>query len=75
MLYKMRCPTCGSHFSRLDLRTQAETIHDGVSVREVEVVIGLCPECNSVLGVGGSIPGVSNSVSHRDVVSSRTNGA
>ena len=53
MLFKMRCPTCGSHFSRLDLRTQTESIHDGVSVREVEVVVGLCPECNSVLGVGG----------------------
>lgn len=53
LLHKMRCPVCGSHFSRLDLRTQSETILGVHGEKSVEVVIGLCPECNSVLGVGG----------------------
>lgn len=55
MLYKMRCPVCGSHFAKLDLRTQTDSVGLGPDAREVEVVVGLCPECNSVLGVGGAL--------------------
>ncbi len=53
MLYKMRCPVCGSHFAKLDIRTQTETFTNGRGEKTVDVVIGLCPECNAVLGVGG----------------------
>lgn len=53
MLYKMRCPVCGAHFSKLDIRTQTETVNTGRGEKTLDVVIGLCPECNAVLGVGG----------------------